>query len=276
LIGALGIGCERAYKSVRLDSKPGSCPNPLNAISRGRGKPVLPAAIVGCDNFDVNEIDPETVTLNGVSPLRWSYEDVSTPTDKIEDSCACSEDGPDGYEDLTLKFDRQDIISSLSYNSSNQPGTMAASARSTSLANDGSGNLEHSGPPLRGSYLLRVEGQLNDGSSFEGYDCVVLMTKGDPVAAPINDTPRELALIGNHPNPFNPVTRISLYLPQAVHVTVDIYNVLGQRIDQLVDWVMEPGEQVVEWDGTRHASGVYFYRLQVGESIETKKMLLLK
>jgi hypothetical protein len=277
LIGALGIGCS-SIRSVFLDIKPGSCPNPLNAKNQsGHGKAVLPVAILGTYDFDVHEIDPESITLNGVAPVRLSYEDVGTPADKTEDSCACTEDGPDGFEDLTLKFDRKEIVSTLTSFSTNIQGSTGALAMgSSSPSEKASTNVDQTGHPSRDDYVLHIEGQLNDGSLFNGYDCVVLMTKGDVTAKAMEEASRELELIGNHPNPFNPVTRISFYLPDAMHVKIDIYNILGQRIESLVDGIMESGDHVVEWDGSDASSGVYFYRFKVGDYIESRKMLLLK
>jgi hypothetical protein len=97
---------------VSLDIKPSSCPNPLNVKAKG----VLPVAILGTDHFDVTQIDPGSVLLEGVAPLRWSLEDVATPFEPFigkEDAYDCSEYGPDGYVDLTLKFKAQEIIAAL-------------------------------------------------------------------------------------------------------------------------------------------------------------------
>lgn len=269
----LNLTNEPGALSVTLDIKPGSCPNLLNGIGRNKGKAVLPVAILGTDDLDVHEIDPETVVLEGVSPLRWSYEDVSTPVDKDNDSCACTEDGPDVYEDLTLKFDRQAIIECLMPVQVN--GDNAGSAHELTITGAYVKNQpEHPRAPWRNTYVLHMTGELYDGTPIAGYDCVLLITREEP--SPVSVAPRPLELLGNHPNPFNPVTQISLYLPQAVHVTIDIYNVLGQRVDRLVDDVMDAGEHVVEWDGSKAASGVYFYRFQAGDYVETKKMLLLK
>ena len=64
-----------------IDIKPQSCPNPLNVKKKG----VLPVAILGTADFDVNEVDPATVELEGVAPLRWDWEDVATPDWPLED-----------------------------------------------------------------------------------------------------------------------------------------------------------------------------------------------
>ena len=83
-------------------------------------------------------------------------------------------------------------------------------------------------------------------------------------------------LFQNYPNPFNPATLIRYALPARSEVTVTIYNTLGQRITLLVRETQEPGYHQVNFDGAGLSSGVYFYRLQAGSSIETKRMLLLK
>jgi hypothetical protein len=86
---------------VSVDIKPMSWPNPLNVKSRG----VLPVAILGTEDFDVTQIDPATVRLEGIAPLRWALEDVGTVGDPLA--------GPDGFTDLTLKFDTQEIVAAL-------------------------------------------------------------------------------------------------------------------------------------------------------------------
>ena len=97
---------------VPVDIKPQSCPNPINTKSRG----VLPVAILGTTDFDVTTIDPTSVTLAGVEPIRSALEDVATDFGSfvgMEDSLACTTDGPDGFLDLTLKFNTQEIVAAL-------------------------------------------------------------------------------------------------------------------------------------------------------------------
>lgn len=99
-----------AVREVEVDIKPTSCPNPLNVKSKG----VLPVAILGAADFDITTLDPATIQLEGVAPLRWDWEDVATPFDGDKDDCDdCTEEGPDGFLDLTLKFNKQEIIAAL-------------------------------------------------------------------------------------------------------------------------------------------------------------------
>jgi hypothetical protein len=95
---------------IDVDIKPESCPNPLQVGAHG----VLPVAILGTADFDVMEIDPETVLLAGLPPLRWSREDISTPYAYLPfDAFDCTEEGPDGYTDLSLKFDHEAVVAAL-------------------------------------------------------------------------------------------------------------------------------------------------------------------
>jgi len=98
--------------AVSVDIKPGGCPTPINVKSKG----VLPVAVLGTANFDVTTIDPASITLEGVSPLRWAMEDVATPYTINVDDCNiddCHELSGDGYVDLTLKFDTQEIYEAI-------------------------------------------------------------------------------------------------------------------------------------------------------------------
>jgi len=88
--------------------------------------------------------------------------------------------------------------------------------------------------------------------------------------------PDRFALYPNYPNPFNPMTEIRFDLPVASTIQLTIYNVLGQKVTTLVDGHREAGRRTVGWDASRHASGVYFYRLETPTYTNTRKMLLLK
>lgn len=94
-----------------MDIKPGSCENPVNVKSRG----VLPVAVLGSSALDILEVDPASARMLGVSPLRWSYEDVGTATDSSgeESIYDCERPLPDGLDDLVIKFDWQEILAVL-------------------------------------------------------------------------------------------------------------------------------------------------------------------
>ena len=132
---------------IDIDIKPQSCPNPLNTKKRG----VLPVAILGTAGFDVTQVDLATVQLEGVAPLRSALEDVATPfggaIQDPPDAVDCTAAGPDGFLDLTLKFDAQAIVATLG------------------AVTDGEVRV------------LQLTGQLLDGTAITGADVVRILVK---------------------------------------------------------------------------------------------------
>ena len=88
--------------------------------------------------------------------------------------------------------------------------------------------------------------------------------------------PTRFSLEQNFPNPFNPGTKIRWQSPISTHLTLRVYDVLGNEVAKLVDEYRNAGSYEVEFDASQLASGVYYYQLLVGDFIETKKMILLK
>ncbi len=88
--------------------------------------------------------------------------------------------------------------------------------------------------------------------------------------------PDAVALHQNFPNPFNPETKIRFDLASRSSVLLEVYNILGQKVTTLIDREMTPGRHEVEFDGTGLATGTYFYRLKIGDTVETRKMLMIK
>jgi hypothetical protein len=88
--------------------------------------------------------------------------------------------------------------------------------------------------------------------------------------------PDKFELSQNYPNPFNPSTVIGYQLPMASHISLKVYDVLGNEIATLVNEEKPAGSYKVEFDAFNLSSGIYFYKIQAENFIETKKMLLLK
>jgi len=83
-------------------------------------------------------------------------------------------------------------------------------------------------------------------------------------------------LFQNYPNPFNPVTVIGYQLPVQSQVRLEVFDMLGRRIAVLVDEPQAHGTYSAEFDASNLASGVYLYRLQTGEAVQTRQMVLVK
>lgn len=134
-------------KEIPVDIKPTSCRNPLNTKSNG----VLPVAILGTADFDVNQINPATVQLEGVSPLRHALEDVAAPFYPFvgkEDAFDCTTEGPDGFTDLMMHFDKQEIV--------------------TKIGDVDDGDV----------LVLQITGNLVSGQPIIGEDVIVILKKG--------------------------------------------------------------------------------------------------
>ena len=136
--------------SVYVDVKPGGCENPLNIKSKG----VLSVAILGTSEFDVSEIDPASISLVEIAPIRSCIKDVAAPPASVPtcpNPCTDTETGPDGLTDLTLKFNTQEIVKALG-------GWDGVS--------DGQ------------CVILGLTGVLYDGTPIAGQDVVLILKKG--------------------------------------------------------------------------------------------------
>jgi hypothetical protein len=127
---------------VPVDIKPGTCPNPVNPKANG----VLPVAIAGTGDAPASQIDPSSVRLAGVPPLRSTIEDVAppfTPYTGKSNATDCTSAGPDGVPDLSLKFDNQAVMAAI-------------------------------GPRAKGQVVVvHLTGKLMDGTPIAGEDVIV-------------------------------------------------------------------------------------------------------
>lgn len=97
----------------------------------------------------------------------------------------------------------------------------------------------------------------------------------------VNELPTEFVLKQNYPNPFNPSTRIEFFLPEAGNVRLEIFDILGRRVAELVNRQLSTGLNSVEWNGKDDlgrevSSGMYIYQVRYGTTVLSKKMMLLK
>ena len=88
--------------------------------------------------------------------------------------------------------------------------------------------------------------------------------------------PSVMVLEQNYPNPFNPTTTIEFYIPQTDYVTIKIFDIVGREIATLMNRELVTGHQTITWNGKNVSSGIYFLKLESGELVDTKKMVLLR
>lgn len=126
--------------------------------------------------------------------------------------------------------------------------------------------------------LIRTPSGTNFLPTFTGAHLVTFSDAlGDDGAA----LPEVFSVSQNYPNPFNPSTNIMYSVAKRSHVSLEVFNLLGQKVKTLVDVEMDAGSYPVTWDGDNDegsavASGVYFYKMVAGDFVQTRKMMLMK
>ena len=111
---------------------------------------------------------------------------------------------------------------------------------------------------------------------YDGSISVIDPTATGIISEPLTEVPEKFLLQQNYPNPFNPSTVISWQLAVGSKVKLTVYNITGQRVAILVNERQPAGTHSVQFDASGLASGVYLYRLEAGEFIQTRKMVLMR
>ena len=161
--------------------------------------------------------------------------------------CGCTTEGPDGFDDLLVKFETPEFLWTLSSGSFKEERT------------------------------LTLTGFLNDGTPIEGSDCVVIV--GAPKGIDGTDEPEgdsgfvPLSLIVRTEGSRQ---HLEYVLPEPAPVSLTVYDVSGRIVDRLVQSFESAGSHSVDWDSSSCPSGVYFYRLESGQQAVTKKVVLVQ
>ncbi|MDH3217753.1 MAG: hypothetical protein OEN01_16005, partial [Candidatus Krumholzibacteria bacterium] len=191
-----------SHNGAHLDIRPGSCPNPLNLKAHG----VLPVAVLGSGDFDVDDIDVTSLRLQGVEAMRSSIEDVATPV-AYNDNCDCTPQGPDSFPDLVLHFRVQDIAIALGPISSFQP------------------------------VRVTLTGRLLDGTPFAASDCVKIVGRQELPEI------RFATNIRNVITPYNPTAldTVGMFRPFAI----SYHGIAAQgKIDAYRFFSLTPGVEL--------------------------------
>lgn len=131
------------------------------------------------------------------------------------------------------------------------------------------------------AHATPVPGELDTGDNTYVDGMVTVSPTSDVGDGEQIVVPRVFRLSQNWPNPFNPITEIAYDLPTDCRVSLEIYNVLGEKVATLVDEHQQAGHKTVQWDagsvdGHEVPSGIYFYKLRAGRDVDIKKMILLR
>ena len=148
-----------------------------------------------------------------------------------------------------------------------------AKGQMQSLINN-EGLLMHKGFPVDEEVWLTRDGVAKGEDDVVKRALAWVTTNGVAEGGP--QVPSHFTLSQNYPNPFNPSTTIRYELPRASLVSLKVYDVLGREISVLVNDRKDVGVHEVKFDGSNLASGMYFYRLQAGEFVQTKRLIILE
>ncbi len=123
-------------------------------------------------------------------------------------------------------------------------------------------------PTTGGCYSVTLTGAVIEGIT---YGVIINIENNQSTEIPGN-----FSLSQNYPNPFNPNTIIKFHCPKSGHVSLKIYDVLGNEVEVLASENVSAGSYSVEWNAENYSSGIYFYRFTAGSFTDVKKMTLLK
>jgi hypothetical protein len=284
--------------ATTLDIIPGECPNELEVDSDES----LRVAIVGTESFDVDDIDRDSILLEGVSPFSIRSKDVSTPFEGGLCECPPDDDDDDDedsddIDDLRLKFETSEIVEAAGLEDLDDGDEVVLTL--TAMAN---------GTPLQLSdcVIVRIEDDDdedtdedtdgdddNDEDTDDGgddddndedteaagegggsSDGLALGRGQNATDYGLGDADFRLYSAG--PNPFSSRTTIRFAIRNESPVRLTVYDVAGREVETLVDGARSAGEHTVTWDAHGLPSGVYFYRITVAGFAETKKVIVAR
>jgi hypothetical protein len=107
-------------------------------------------------------------------------------------------------------------------------------------------------------------------------DTLQLVYQSSSTSVPSTEQPMQFSLSQNYPNPFNPSTTIEYALPANAHVSLRLYNAIGEEVKEMVNEMQTAGVKSVRVDAENLPSGVYLYKLVAGSFTQTKKMILVR
>ncbi len=269
LMTAPGWGYSDGSRLNRRTGAPGesTCANCHDNLNTGSGSIAIdaPSGFAPGDTLDV------TVTIQNQGQLRWGFEFTALD----ESDLAAGE--------LLVTDAARTVLSTSSgkqYINHSQQGTDAGTANGTSW----SFRWVAPAAPVNSVTFYTAgigandNGNTNGDSTYTTTHTLLSSAADDEITGAL---PRQYNLAQNYPNPFNPTTTIAFTLPKSAHVRLTVFNSLGQQIRTLADKYLSAGTHTVDWDGldsdgSRAASGIYYYRIVTDDYSQSKEMILVK
>ncbi|MCX8011498.1 MAG: T9SS type A sorting domain-containing protein, partial [Ignavibacteria bacterium] len=129
--------------------------------------------------------------------------------------------------------------------------------------------------------ILRISDEISKGKFFDevisdGKEITLVDSKIQSISIQNLELPEEFTLSQNYPKPFHPTTKIEYSIPQSARVTLKVFDILGNEVITLIDETKKAGTHSIEFDASRLSSGIYFYKLKVGDRYLIRKMNLVK
>ena len=228
---------------------------------------------------------PEGHFVHDVLGVEWVLNDVGYTTVKVKDDLAVTNGmSPDATHEVPGAFSyygsMADIVDPLGWGTDDQ--LLSPFHTADTLLPDWTGGMydvstKHGNVAFMAFNLSFLSDSVQQALMTNFGHWVSGELSNDEVVS----IPEEFALYQNYPNPFNPITNIRFDIPEVSNVNITVFNVLGKEVNSIDLSSMNPGQHNINWTGTDKAgkavsSGVYFYTIQAGDFIATKKMMLLK
>ncbi len=241
-------------------------PFPEGFIVKAPNKPILD-----------NQTTRDTITVSGSAALtsinvffaaRHTFSadlDVTLRAPNGQTRDLTSDNGGTGEDVLTFFVDGSQAVTTANF----YPPWSNLAGPEVAMGNFGGTNIQ-------GNWILEVADDVGgDTGSLIGWGLRFngAITGIEPVS---NTIPGTYALYQNYPNPFNPVTTIKFDIAKASNVKMVIYDILGREVKTLINEFQNPGSYEMKFDASNIASGTYFYRIEAGDFVEIKKMVLIK
>jgi hypothetical protein len=199
--------------------------------------------------------------------------------DGTDEAVITWEEATSNIEDVTYRWVADAVDGDFSDPLLNIPADMSGTGTSLTLpfsaidqALEGLGVMEGESVTVDWTVIAQA------GDSFQLADETfeITVVRNLSTSNELDESPNSFTLNQNYPNPFNPTTNITYNLPESGAVTLEVFNVTGQKVATLVNSVRSAGSHTATFDASNLSSGVYMYRLSSGNSVQIRKMLLIK